>query len=60
MYISSNVSLQANHIGGVMVSIFASSAGSNQIINKIGIWCFPTKNAALRSKSKDWFVSESG
>ena len=27
---------------------------------RIGICCFSTKNAALRSKSKEWLTSESG
>jgi hypothetical protein len=53
-----------DHIGGVMVSVFVSSAvvhgfepRSGQIKDyKIGICCFSTKKAALRSKSKDWFA----
>jgi hypothetical protein len=50
-----------NHIGGVMVSMFASSpvdrgfkpqSGQNKDC-KIGICCFFAKHAALRRKSKD-------
>ena len=51
-----------NRLGGVMVSVLASSAGdrgfdprSGQTKDfKIGICCFSAKHAALRSKSKDW------
>jgi hypothetical protein len=47
-----------------MFSVFASSAvdrgfesRSGQTNNyKIGICCFSTKHAALRSKSKDWLA----
>jgi hypothetical protein len=47
-----------------MVSVLASSTAdrgfeprSGQTKNyKIGICCFSTKNAALRSKSKDWLA----
>ena len=53
-----------NRIGGVMVSVLASSAvdrgfepRSGQTKNyKIGICCFSAKHAALRRKSKDWLV----
>ena len=53
-----------DHIGGVMVSVLVSSAvvrgfepRSGQIKDyKIGIFCFSTKKATLRSKSKDWFT----
>ena len=53
-----------NCIGGVMVSVIASSVvdrgfepWSGQIKDyKIGICCFSAKNAALRSKSKDWLA----
>ena len=53
-----------NCIGGVMVSILASSVvdrglqfrlGQTKDYN-IGICCFSTKHAALRSKSKDWLA----
>jgi hypothetical protein len=55
---------RTNHIGGVMVSMFASSAvdhgfepRSGQTKDyKIGICCFSAKHAALRRKSKDWFA----
>jgi hypothetical protein len=47
-----------NRIGGVMVSVLASSAvdhGSGRTKNyKIGICCFSAKYAALRRKSQDW------
>ena len=55
-------------MGGVLVSVLASSAvdrgfespfGSNQNY-KIGICCFSAKHAALRKKSKERVVSESG
>ena len=51
-----------NRLGGVMVSVLASSAvgrgfdprpGQTKDF-KIGICCFSAKHAALRSKSKDW------
>jgi hypothetical protein len=53
-----------NRIGGVMVSVLASSVldrgfeprvGSNQNY-KIGICYFSIKHAALRRKSKDWLA----
>ena len=51
-----------NCIDGVMVSVLASRAvdrglepcSSQTKDYKIGICCFSTKHAALRSKSKDW------
>ena len=53
-----------NRIGGVIVSVFASSGvdlgfehRSGQTKDyKIGICCFSTKHAALRRKSKDWLA----
>jgi hypothetical protein len=53
-----------NHIGGIMVSVLASSAvdrgfkpRSGQTKDyKIGICCFSAKHAALRRKSKDWLA----
>ena len=53
-----------NRIGGVMVSVLASSAvdrgfepQSGQTKNyKIGICCFSAKHAALMRKSKDWLA----
>ena len=53
-----------NHIGGVMVSVLASSAvdrgfepWSGQTKDyKIGMCCFSAKHAALRRKSKDWLT----
>ena len=53
-----------NRIGGVMVSMLASSAvdrgfetRSDQSEDyKIDICCFSTKHATLRRKSKDWFA----
>ena len=54
--------LLSNRIGGVMVSVLASSAvdcgfepQSGQTKNyKIGICCFSAKHAALSRKRKDW------
>ena len=51
-----------NNIGGVMVSMLASSAvdrGFEPISGqykdyRIGICCFSAKQAALRRKNKDW------
>ena len=51
-----------NRIGGVMVSVLASSAedrgfeprSSQTKDYKIGICSFSAKHAALRRKSKDW------
>ena len=53
-----------NGIGGVMVSVLASSVvdrgfepQSGQTKDyKIDIYCFSTKNAELRKKSKDWLA----
>ena len=53
-----------NRVGGVMVSVLASSAvdlgfdpWSGQTKDyKIGICCFATKHVSLRSKSKDWLA----
>ena len=53
-----------NRIGGVMVSMLASSAvdrGFKPWLNqtkdyKIGICCFFAKHTALRRKSKDWLA----
>ena len=55
------------YIGGVMVSVLASIAvdlafepWSGQAKDyQIVICCFSAKHNALRSKSNDWFVSES-
>ena len=53
-----------NRIGDVMVSVlvpvavefgFESRSGQTKDY-KIGICCFSSKHAALRSKSKDWLV----
>ena len=54
----------SNHIGGVMVSVLASSAldcgfkpRSGQAKDyKIGSCCFSTKHAALKRKSKAWLA----
>jgi hypothetical protein len=59
-----NVSCWCNRVGGVMVSVLASSAvhhgfdpRSGQTKDyKIGICCFSTKHATLRRKSKDWLA----
>ena len=56
--------IEKNHINGVMVSVFDSSAvdrgfepRSGQTKDyEIGNCCFSTKHAALRSKSKDWMA----
>ena len=53
-----------NNIGGVMVSVLASSAvdrgfepRSDQTKDyKIGMCCFSAKHGALRIKSKDWLA----
>ena len=53
-----------NHIGGIMVSVLASSVvdrgfefRSGQTNDyEIGICCFSAKHAALRRKSKDWLA----
>jgi hypothetical protein len=53
-----------NRIGGVIVSVLASSAvdrgfesRSDQTEDyKIGICCFSAKHAALRKKSKNWLA----
>ena len=55
---------QKHRIGGVMVSVLASSAvdrgfepQSGQTKDyKIGICCFSAKHAALRRKSNDWLA----
>ena len=49
-----------NYIGSVMVSVLASSDvdhGFRSNLTKIGICCF-SKQAAMRSKSKDWLVQK--
>ena len=54
----------ANCIVGVMVSVFASSVVYHEFEprqgqtknHKIGIYCFSTKQATSRRKSKDWLV----
>ena len=51
-----------NRIGGVMVSVLASSAVDREFESRsgqikdyiIGICCFSAKYAALRRKNKDW------
>ena len=55
---------QKHRIGGVMVSVLASSAVDRRFEPrsgqtkgyKIGICCFSAKHAALRRKSKDWLA----
>ena len=62
--ITKNTQMSMNHIGGVMVSVLASSAvdcgfepRSGQAKDyKIGICCFSAKHAALRRMSKDWLA----
>jgi hypothetical protein len=59
-----SISTLLDHIGGVMVSVLASSAidrefepQTGQIKDyNIGICCFSAKHAALRRKSKDWLA----
>ena len=54
----------ANRIGGVMVSMLASSAVDHGFESwscqtkeyKIDICCFSSKHTALRRKSKDWLA----
>ena len=56
--------MPCNRIGGVMISVLASSAvdrgfeqRSGQTKDcKTGICCFSAKHATLKSKSKDWLV----
>jgi hypothetical protein len=53
-----------NHIGGVMVSVLATSAvdrvfeprSGKTKDYKIGICCFSAKHAALRRRSKYWLA----
>ena len=55
---------KGNRIGGVMVSVLASSAVYRGIESRsgqtkdyeIGICCLSTKHTALRRKSKDWLA----
>ena len=59
-----SISTLLDHIGGVMVSVLASSAidrgyelRSGQIKDyEIGICCFSAKQAVLRRKSNDWLT----
>ena len=56
--------LKGNRIGGVIVSVFTSSAvdrgfkpwSGHTKDYTIDICCFSAKHAALRSKSKDWLA----
>jgi hypothetical protein len=53
-----------NRIGGVMVSVLASSSvdrgfkprSGQTKDHKIGMCCFSAKHAALKIKSKDWLA----
>ena len=62
--LNNNHSLTGQNIGGLMVSVLASSAvdrwfepWSGQAKDyQIGICCFSVKHAALRRKSKDWLA----
>ena len=48
-----------NRIGGVIVSVLASSAvdlGSETKDHTIGFYCFSANHAALRRKRKDWLA----
>ena len=58
-YFPEQIILIWNHIGGVMVVVLVGSSPGRfepKIDYKIGICCFSTKRAALRSKSKDWLA----
>ena len=47
----------SNRIGGVMVSVLASSAVDRGTKDyALGICCFFAKHAALRRKNKDWLA----
>jgi hypothetical protein len=58
------IEYRGNRIGGVMVSVLASSAvdrgyepQSDQTKDyKLGICCFYAKHTLLRRKSKDWLA----
>jgi hypothetical protein len=59
-----NISLFLNHIGGIMVTVLASSAVDRVFESrsgqtkyyKIGIFCFSEKHGALKRKNKDWLT----
>ena len=63
VYLRGNIN-QKHRIGGIMVSVLASSAidrgfepRSGQTKDyEIGMCCFSAKHAALRRKSKDWLA----
>jgi hypothetical protein len=55
-----------NCIGSVIISLLSSSTVDRELLwsyqikdYKIGICCFSEKDAALRSKSKDWLTLNS-
>ena len=56
--------MKYNRIGGVMVSVLASSAVDHEFEHRsgqtkdyeIGICCFSAKHTSLRGKSKDWLA----
>ena len=57
--------IKINRIGGVMVSVLASSAVDRGFQSRsvkpiqdynIGICCFPAKHAACRRKNKSWMA----
>ena len=56
--------LRTNRIGGVMVSVVASSVGDREFEShsdqtkhyNIGICCFSSKRASLKRKTKDWMA----
>ena len=56
--------LSENRIGGIMVSVLASSVVDRGFMPwsgqtkdyEIGVCCFSTLHGALRRKSKDWLV----
>ena len=53
--------IKINRIGGVMVSVLASSGFQSRSVKpiqdyNIGICCFPAKHAACRRKNKSWMA----
>ena len=59
-----HLDILSNSIGGVVVSVLASSAVGRELKPrsghtkdyKIGMCCFSAKHAALSRKSKDWLA----
>ena len=59
MIVFHSISSQTNRIGGVMVSLLATSA-VDPVKPKIDMCCFSVKHSALRRESKDWLVQNQG